>query len=353
MRRLALIGLAAALTAIACKSGSNAKSSGPVIAKGDGFTITADEFKARLDEQSPFIRQRYTTLERKKEFLDNLVRFEVLAHEAEKRGLRDDPDVQNTLKRIMVQKLVQRNFQQDASAAAAVPDADVQKYFEEHKADYFRAKRVRASVIALVAPAGSPDRVKKLAAAKKALATLKADEAKNPLAFSKLVSEVSEDQATKASAGDLGFKSQDELEKATSKELAAALFGMKQGETSGVLELPQGLYIAKVTAVQEEMNRSLEQVKGQIAQRLGREKKTKEFDEFVKKLKEDAKLTVDDKALEAIEVSTAPGPAGTGMPPGHPSAAGLLPPGAMPASGSPTVTPLKVTPAPSATPAPK
>ena len=244
MRRIALVGLAAALTAIACKSGSNAKSGGPVVAKGDGFTITADEFKARLDEQSPFIRQRYTTLERKKEFLDNLVRMEVLAHEAEKEKLAEDPDVQQTLRRIMVQKLVQKKFQQDAAAAAAVPDAEVQKYFDDHKADYFRPKRVRASIIAFNAAAGTPDRAKKLAAARKALATLKAEEAKNPLAFSKLVAEVSEDQATKGSAGDLGFKTHEELEKATSKELADAIFGLKQGETSGVLELPQGLTIA-------------------------------------------------------------------------------------------------------------
>lgn len=350
MRRLALIGLAAALAAVACnKSGS--QKSGPVVAKGDGITITADEFKARLDEQSPFIRARYTTLERKKEFLDNLVRFEVLAKEAEKQGLRDDPEVQNTLRRIMVQKLVQKNFQQDANAAASVPDADVQKYYDDHKAEFFRPKRVRASMMALLAPTSSPERAKKLAAAKKALATLKADEAKNPLAFSKLVAEVSDDQATKQSGGDLGFRTREELEKATSPELAKVVFGLKQGETSNVVELPQGVYIVKVQAVQEENNRSLEQMKPQIAQRLAREKKSKAFDEWVKGLKDGAKINVDDKALEAIEVSTAGAPTVPGapgaVPPGHPSVSAT--PGATvvsPASGTPKPTVTPVTPAP-------
>ena len=54
----------------------NKKSNSPVVAKGDGFTITADDFKARIEEQAPFMRARYTTLDKKKEFLENnLVRF--------------------------------------------------------------------------------------------------------------------------------------------------------------------------------------------------------------------------------------------------------------------------------------
>ncbi len=332
LRRIALIGLAAvAITACGPKSGT--KKSGPVVAKGQGFSITSDEFKARLDEQSPFIRARYTTLERKKEFLDNLIRFEVLAKEAERQGLKQDPDVQLTLKKIMVQKLVQKNFQ-DNSGASQVPDADLQKYYEDHKSDYYRPKKVRAAAVVFTAAAGTPERAKKLALAKKALAKLKAEEKKNTLAFAQIVTEFSDDAATKGQAGDLNFKSQDELEKAYSKELAAAVFSMKPGETSGIVETPAALYILKVTGQQEEMNRTFDQVKAQIANKLYREKKTKEFDEWLKSLREKAKVTVDDKALDAVEVTAAPaggpggmpgmmgGPMGGGMPPGH----GAMPP---------------------------
>jgi peptidyl-prolyl cis-trans isomerase C len=314
LRRIALFGLAA-LAAAGCQSQSAPKKSGPVIAKGSGFTITADEFKARLDEQSPFIRARYSSLERKKEFLDNLVRFEVLAREAEKSGLAADPDVQLTLKKIMVQKLVQKKFQ-DQSKATPIPDEGLQKYYDEHKSEYHRPRRMRAAIVVFDAPQGSPERGKKLAAARKALAALKAEEKKTPLAFTKIVNEYSEDAASKAASGDLGFKTQEELAQAHSKELAQAVFAMKQGETSGVIEVPRGLYLVKVTAQQEELNRPFEQVKGQIQNKLARELKTKEFDAWLKKLKEDAAVTVDDKALEAVEVAAAPpGPPGMqGMP---------------------------------------
>lgn len=335
LRRIFLIGLAALAVAGCGKKPSGSSSSGPAVAKGDGFTITADDFKARLEEQSPFVRARYNTLEKKKEFLDNLIRFEVLAREAEKQGLRDDPDVQQTLRKIMVQKLVQKSFN-DPAAAAAVPDADVQKFYEEHGGEYHRPKRVRAAMIGFPAAQGSPERAKKLVVARKALAAVQAAEKeKTPAAFAKLVAEYSEDAATKAAAGDLGLKTGDELEKAYSKELAQAVMALKQGESTGLVETPQGLYILRATMVQEEMSRTLEQAKPQIVARLSREKKAKEFDEWLKKLRDSAKVQVDDKALEAVPVSVAPAAGGAmpgmpGMMPGmaHPpmSAPGGAPP---------------------------
>jgi peptidyl-prolyl cis-trans isomerase C len=339
VRRIVVVGLCAAAIACSPQSGSG-KKSGPAVAKGKGLTITADEFKARLDEQSPFIRARYSSLDRKKEFLDNLIRFEVLAKEAERQKLDKDPEVQATLKKIMVQKLVQKNFQ-DQGNTSDVPDADVQKYFDDHKDEYNRPRRVRVAAVVWNAPQGSPDRAKKLALAQKALAKLKAEEKKNTLAFAQIVSEFSEDAATKATQGDLQFKSQDELAKAYSKEVAEAAFKLKAGETSPIVQAPQGLYLLKFTGEQPEMIRTLDQVKAQIANKLHREKKTKEFDEWLKGLREKAEVKIDDKVLEGVEVAAAP--AGQQMPgmmpgmPGHPPGANPMPMPA-PAPQRPTVT---------------
>lgn len=324
MVRLALplvLGIAAAIAACSPQKGS--KKSGPAVARGDGITITAEEFKARLDEQSPFIRARYSTLERKKEFLDNLIRFEVLAREAERQGLADDPDVQLTLKKIMVQKLVQKSFQD--GAGVEIPEGDLQKYYEEHRDEYVRPRRVKLAAVVFQAPAGTPERGKKLATAQKALAKLRAEEKKNPLAFAQVVTEFSEDPVTKALSGDLQFKTKDELERAYSKEVADAAFALKPGESTGIVQSPQGLYILKYAGEQPELNRTYEQAKTQIQSKLLREKRTQEFDEWLKKLREQAKITIDEKALEAIEVPPAglPGPMG---PMGHGAGAPIAAP---------------------------
>jgi peptidyl-prolyl cis-trans isomerase C len=330
VRRILLITVVAALAAC---GNSGPKKTGPAVASGKGVTITADEFKARLDEQSPFIRARYSSLERKKEFLDNLIRFEVLAKEAERQGLDKDPEVQLTLRKIMVQKLVQKSFQ-DPGAQKELPEAELQKYYDDHKDEFNRAKKARVAAIIFNAPAGSPGRAAKVATAKKALAKVKAGEKKNPMVFQQSVTEFSEDAASKGVAGDLGFKSAEELEKSFGKEFAQAAFALKAGEISGVIEGAQGVYLVRVAGVQEELSRSFDQVKTQIGQKLTRERRTKDFDELVKRLRDDAKVTVDDKALEAVAVASPP-PGQPGMPgmPGMPMTppAPAAPPPAPPA----------------------
>jgi parvulin-like peptidyl-prolyl isomerase len=309
------LSLAAAMAALAaCKPAQTAKKA--TLAKGKGISITSDDFKARLDEQSIYLRSRYTTLDRKKEFLEGLVRFELLSREAEREGLARDPEVQSQLKRIMVQKLVQKRFQDPAAAAKEVPEPELQKYYDEHKEQYYRAPRVRLALIAWNASPESPDRAKKLATAKKALAKLQVEEKKNTLAFAKAVTDYSEDP-TKGAAGDLNFKARDELEKAYGKELADAAFALKDGETSGVIQGEKGIYLVKATGHQEEVNRTFEQVKPQIQATLLRERRSKDFDEWLKKLRADAGVSVDEKALEALDVAagapTPPGMGGHGM----------------------------------------
>jgi len=48
VRRILTVGVCAAV--IACSPQTGSKKSGPVVAKGKGITITAADFKARLDE---------------------------------------------------------------------------------------------------------------------------------------------------------------------------------------------------------------------------------------------------------------------------------------------------------------
>jgi peptidyl-prolyl cis-trans isomerase C len=322
VRRLTLVCLACLIgLSLACSKGP--KKSGPVIAKGNGFTITADELKARLDEQSPFIRARYNTLERKREFLDNMIRLELLATEAEKQKLDKDPEVLAAVRKVMVQKLVQRNFQ-DSGEPKDIPDADVQKYYDAHKDEFIRPKRIGVAQIFFKADAGTPDRAKKLSKARTVLAKLREEDKKNAMAFGTAARELSEDEASKIRGGDVGFKSQEELTKAYTPEIAEKLFSMKSGELADLVELPAGVYVFKVQTVQEGSTTTLEMAKRQIALRLNREKKTKEFDEWVKKLRADAVVSVDDGELDKVAVAAAP--TGPNLP--HAGMPGMPGPGA-------------------------
>lgn len=336
----------AVFAVLACSKGPAKK--GPVVASGGGISITADELKARLDEQSPMIRSSFQSLDRKKQFLDNMLRFELLAKAAEKEGLANDPDVQFTMKKVMVSKYYQKFFQ-DQGAAKSVPDADVQKYYDEHQDEFHRPARVHLAHVFLKAEATSPERAKKAAEAKKLLQKVLADEKKNPSALATAARDLSEDPATKMVGGDLALKTKAELEQAYGKPFAEAAMSLKDNETSPtVIESQHGFHLVRALGRQPELNRPLDEVKPQIAARLGSQKKTKDFDDFVKKLREDAKVQVNDAELEKVAVATAPAGAGMGGSMGGMMGAGGPPHGAMGARPMPAAAPAGAT----ATPVP-
>jgi peptidyl-prolyl cis-trans isomerase C len=281
--------------------------SGVAVAKGSGIVVTADELKAKLDEQSPMVRARYTTLERKKEFLENMIRFELLAAEAKRRELDKDPEVQATVKKIMVQRLVRMTYEADSSKTAS--DDEVRRYYDEHLEEFVKPERVRVSQVFLRGQKGTPERAPRAADAKKALARLKAERASNPLAFANLAREVSEDLATKASGGDLGFRSREELEKTWGREVAEAAISLRNvGDESAIVESERGFHLLRLTGRQPAVSRGFDEVKPQLAARVGREKRSKEFEEVVKALREKADIQIVDAELEKVQVSAAAAP---------------------------------------------
>ena len=330
-RRIVPLVLAAAVL-VACQPQRGPRKSGPAVARGDGVIVTVDEFKNRLKEQSPIIRSRFSTLERKKEFLDGLIRFEVLAAEADKQGLMNDPEIQTAVRKLMVQKLVQRYFQ-DGTGGKDLPEAELRDYYEKNKAEYYRPARVRLAAVTFLAAPGTPQRGAKAAAARKAAGEIKAQAAKNPLAFGQLAQKYSEDEATPRRRRRPRLQVREDLAKTYGEPFAEAVFAQKDGTISAVLESTQGLHVVRVAGRQEELNRTFEQVREQLGAKLFRERKQKDLEAWVKKLKDQARIQVDDAALEKIAVEADAGASGQmgGMPPGMP---GMRSPMGQPGGGA-------------------
>ena len=163
MFRLSLcIALVGVVASPACKSAKIKPSHdnaelGQVVAKVDDVVITVGDVQERINKQSPFIRARYATVDKKKEFLDNLIRFEVMAREAQRRGYDKDPEVVRVMKQQMISKFLQKDFESKLKVED-VPDADVEKYYKEHPEEYNKKDQVRVSEI-LVKDKGKADKV--------------------------------------------------------------------------------------------------------------------------------------------------------------------------------------------------
>lgn len=294
-----------ALVIVACGLGlacSRSRKGGALVAKGGDVEITTAELQAKLDEQSPAVRARYATRERKKEFLENLIRFELLSAEAKRQGLDKDPEVQVALQKIIVQRLVRKAF--DDAGAAAASDDQVKKYYDQHLEEFVKPERVRVSQIFMRADRNAAERAARGAEARKLLARVKADEVKNPLAFSTAARESSDDLSSRASGGDLGFRTREELEASVSKEAAAAAFGLANaGDETGVIESDRGFHLLKLTGRQPGIHKTLDDVRPQIAARAAREGHAREFDAFVTRLRDSAKVQIVDAELDKVQAS--------------------------------------------------
>jgi peptidyl-prolyl cis-trans isomerase C len=316
--RIAAILLALA-AAVACRKGES--KSGPVVARVGDQVITADELKRRLDETSPFLRARFNTRDTKKEFLENLIRNELLAQEAQRQGFDKSPAVKEQMKRAMIQELIRKQLDEKLNGAD-IADAELKNFYDAHIEDFVKPERVRVFHIFLPAT----DSRARAEARKKAVALLKEIKAREKAgevnAFQNTANKESKDQLSAPMGGDLRFLSRDELAKAYNPELANAVFEMKgadgrpatPGELTGPIETPAGIELVKLNVKTVALNRSFEESKEAIRGRMARERRSHDYDQWMKKLRDSAKVTIDDAELDKVAVEATPMPQPGGMP---------------------------------------
>jgi peptidyl-prolyl cis-trans isomerase C len=295
------------------------------VATIDGTPITVAELQDRINKQSPYVRARYNSLEQKKEFLDTIIRFEILAREAKKRGYDEDPEVVRTMKQVMIQRLLKEEFENRVKPED-IADDEMKKYFEAHLSDYNKPEEVRISAII----------VKEKGRADKAAGEARAPSNQDSKAFRDLVDKYSEDADSKARGGDMRFFTADST--ALPPEVVKAAFALKgQGDVAGPIQTTQGYYVIKQTGVRKEIKKTFEEVKRQIQNRLYRDQRNEAMETFVSDLKKAAAIEVKDDALARVQIdNSTPPPGGADLDSPRPMMPGAAAHGAPPpAHGAP------------------
>ena len=302
------------------KSGGAKSASGPAVAEIDDVKITIEDFQDRINKQSPYLRSRYTSLERKKEFLDNLVRFEVMAREAEKKGYDKDPEVVRSMKQVMIQKLMKEEFD-NRLKLEDIKDDECKVFYDGHPDEYNKPAEVRASAIFTKDEKKAADAIKKVKEKAKAG---KIDSA----VFGDLAKDLTEDEKAKPARGDLRYF--DVKSTLYPKQVIDAAFALKDvGDfTDKPLKAGDGYWVISKTGDRKAFTRSFEEVKRQIQNRLYRDKRTKAMEDYVAELKRKANVKVNEDNLNKVQVDTS-----MGSPPGGPT-----PPGATPVPVRPAGT---------------
>lgn len=328
MRRILMLGLCATLfgcdksdkgTEVSLGQGDlSADEKALIVARIGDRTITLEAFEARLAQQSTFGRARYNSADRRREFLEELVRFELIAIEAERKGYADHPDVQLVQKQAMVRQFTTKELGQLVKMKD-IDDTAVRAYFDSHPEEFSRPARVRASQILVsdetIAKALQIELAAKLAAEPKKAVEIFAEYAKKH----------SKDTATAAKGGDLlyfGKPGETHVKRPqaappVSRAVALAAYAI---ESVGALapapiKTPAGWHVVQKTGQKRAYKREFTSVRRTIQNKLFHQQKGQAMETFMENLRKNTKIDIDDAVLAQVKESLPKGPPPNLMPP--------------------------------------
>jgi peptidyl-prolyl cis-trans isomerase C len=271
-----------------------------VVAKVGDREITVGEVTEQINRLSPYIRRRWAAPEKRKEFLQKLIRIELLSQEAERQGLAEDPEVQRTVKQVMIRLMVKNDLEKELLPSSIEEEKLKAEYEKEHD-KYHRPAQIRASHIVV----GNEGEATKL------IADLKAH-AEDRKYFREKAKATSIDDDTKDRGGDLGYFSKPEERRDDEPEVpkAVADAAWKLEKIGDLTETPlktgRGYHIIKLTNKKPEMNRSFDSVKRLIENRMLREARRDMMDKFIEDLRGKAKVEIFEANLDKLEIKADP-----------------------------------------------
>ena len=138
------------------------------------------------------------------------------------------------------QLLTQKVISEEIGSRINIPEADLRKYYDDHKGDFIREEQVFLSQIIISTEGKTPEQV---AAAQKKAADLVA-RARKGEKYSDLAKANSDDVATAKDGGEMPpFKRSDHLLR---KEIEDIVFAQKKGAVTDPIKIPQGLLILRI-----------------------------------------------------------------------------------------------------------
>lgn len=270
--------------------GDSAKKVGPVLAEVAGEVITLEHFNRELLALPEYTRKRMNTAEQKQKHLDRMIDEILLLREAERRGVDRDEEIQGKVERYRRRLLTERLYQEVASERSRVGEAEVRRYYEEHKDRFTQQERIRASqILILLPPDAGPE--KDAEAKKRAQAAL--DRVRAGEDFGGVANQVSE--APEASrGGDLGYFSRGRM----LPEFEKTAFSLKEvGDTSDLVRTQFGYHIIRLTGREPARELPVEEVWDRIVRQVESANRREIRQSLAQELRERSRVKIHEEVL--------------------------------------------------------
>lgn len=267
-------------------------SPGIEVARVGRTALTMEQIRDRIEAEGQAAIRRFRDPKRLHEFVEDLIRFELMAFAALERDLHRDPDVIEAARKVMVQKLLDSDLSGDA-LGVDVAEKEIQRYYKRHRGYYIQPAMRRVAHIQLE----PTDAGRSLATR---LIQQTAERPADVRFFRQLVQDHSLDHETLRRGGEYLFKTEEELEDKFGLSFAREVFAHP---TDDFLQAPvqstKGWHVVKVVSRRRELLRSLEEVRSEIVEKLLAKRRARGFDRYLMRLREKHPVVLhDERVLE-------------------------------------------------------
>ena len=227
-----------------------------------------------------------------KDLLEQLIRETLLAQQAKKLGLEDDPVIQKRLEDIKRQLLVQELIKREIIDKVQVTDEEIEKEYTSNPSLYTEPEQVKAKHIMT-------------STEEKAQEVLQELQSGRP--FEEVAMEKSESPDARQ-GGEMGYLKRGDLD----PDLEKVLFDLAPGKLSDIVETSYGFHIFLVEEHIDPRLKEVDEVKGEISNRLLPQKQQEAFEKLIEELKSQAEIAIIEENLpkETTPQSEIPGETG-------------------------------------------
>ncbi len=275
-----LLGISACERAAPAPAGLSAN----VVARFKGGVVTQEEVLRESQRLPPGLRVRFEQGTGREEFIRSMVDKRLLALEAERLGLTQDPEIRRQVRELEERLTIQALLAREEKAAAAPTDQEARAYYQGNVERFAQPERLRIARILVSVPPGSPR-----SAWGQALQRAEGLR-RRIVAGGESIAKVAEagDGPERTRGGELGLLARGEFGGAALEKAALAL--KKPGEATAVIEDPAGAVILVLLERQAARVPPFEEVRevvlGQMAPMLQR----RVFEQVLARLRKEASV---------------------------------------------------------------
>lgn len=247
-----------------------------VLAVVNGEPVTERDLKYSLE-----IAHRREDLSSAKElnlsqFVQKLVDDKLVIQEARRMGAEDYPEIQQAVQAYILRESVVRLHDEEIVRKVTVTEEEIKNYYKKNYG------RLSLGII----EAGSEENAREII-----------EQLKNGADFKELAQNYSKHPSQK-DGGEVILR-----RNSLTPPIEKAVSNLKPGEFSDVLKINDRYYIVKFIGSEEAPDSQLASVRGSIERAIRKQKEKERSDEYLKYLREQAKIHIDNELLQAINIS--------------------------------------------------